>query len=152
MTVIGQLAVIAAISFSASAITWKVSGPPRRDVVCDPATLKPHEICLAQVMEKWQGKVLWIDARSRSDWETNGVPGSILWNLDANEDFQKFEADAMERLIEGPPVIVYCNEGNCGISMQVVERILKLEVTGEVYALHGGSGALKAAGLLKGSN
>lgn len=102
-------------------------------------------------MERWQGKVLWIDARSRKDWETNGIPGSLLWNLDSKEDFQRFEEDAMQRLVEGPPVVVYCNEGNCGISLQVVERILKLGVTEDVYALHGGSGALRTAGMLKDS-
>lgn len=151
MNVVGQLAVIAAISFSASALTWRVVGPPQRDIPCDPASLKPHEICLAQVMEKWQGKVLWIDARSRTDWEANGIPGSILWNLDPKEDFQLFEAEAMQRLVEGPVVVVYCNEGNCGTSLQVVERVLKLEVTREVYALHGGSGALRSAGMLRDS-
>jgi rhodanese-related sulfurtransferase len=152
MNAAGQLAILIGISLSASAIHYKLVGPPDRSVRCDPAALKPHEICLDEVMSRWQGKVLWVDARLRTQWQADGIPGSILWNTDAAEDALKFEADAMEHLVDSPTVIVYCGEGNCGISLQIVERILKLGVVSEVHALHGGAGTLKAAGMLKGSS
>jgi len=153
MKLIGQLAVLAAISLTAAGIHYRVVGPPERSVSCDPATLKPHEICLSEVMERWQGKVLWVDARPRKEWETDGMPGSILWNVDPAENGLKMEEEGMQHLMDAPPaVIVYCSEGNCGLSLQVVEKILKLEVVAEVHALHGGVGALRSAGLLKGSN
>lgn len=147
-----QLAVLFAVSLTASAICYRIVGPPERKVVCDPATLKPHEICIEDVMSRWQGKVLWVDARPRKDWEKDGVPGSILWNVDPAEDALKFEAEAMERFVDSPTVIVYCGEGSCGLSLQVVEKILKLGVVSEVHALHGGVGTLREAGLLKGSS
>lgn len=152
MNAVGQLAVLIGISLTASAISYRIVGPPDRSVRCDPASLKPHEICLDDVMSRWQGKVLWVDARPRKEWEADGVPGSILWNVEPSEDGLKFEADAMAHLVESPPVIVYCHEGSCGLSLQVVDKILNLGVVTEVYALHGGSGTLKAAGMLKGSN
>lgn len=152
MTAAGQLAVLFAISLGASGICYRVVGPPDRTVPCDPSQLKTHEICFSTVMERWQGKVLWVDARSRKEWEADGVPGSILWNVDPAEDALKFEADAMEHFAESPTVIVYCGEGNCGLSLQVVEKILKLGVVSEVHALHGGAGTLRTEGLLKGSS
>ncbi len=153
MRLIGQLAVLTGISLTASAIHFRISGPPERRVSCDPSNLKAHEICLDQVMARWTGKVLWVDARSRKEWQADGVPGSILWSLDPAEDAFKFEEDAMNHLMEEPPaVIVYCGEGNCGLSHQVVEKILKFDVTKDVYALRGGVGALRAARMLKGSN
>lgn len=153
MRLIGQLVVLTAISLSASAIHFRLAGPPDRRVSCDPSTLKAHEVCLDQVMARWQGKVLWVDARSRKEWQADGVPGSILWSLDPAEDAFKFEEDVMNHLMEEPPaVIVYCGEGNCGLSHQVVGKILKLDPTRNVLALHGGVGALRAARMLKGSN
>jgi rhodanese-related sulfurtransferase len=142
-----QTAVIAGAALVASAVTFKIAGPPERGVVCRQDALKPGEICLEEVTRRWEGKVLWIDARQRVDWEKNGVPGSILWNL--MEDQQAFEAVAMERLVEGLPVIIYCDSASCGVSAQVAVKIRALEVAPEVHSLHGGAEALKAAGMLK---
>lgn len=142
-----QTAIIAGVALVASAVTFKIAGPPERGVVCRREALKPGEICLGDVTQRWDGKVLWIDARQRADWEKNGVQGSILWNL--TEDQQAFEAAAMERLVEGLPVIVYCDSASCGVSAQVAAKIRALEVAPEVHSLHGGAEALKAAGLIK---
>lgn len=150
MNVATQVVAITAIALLAARFNFQLVGPPLRDVPCDPAQLKPGEICLADVMSRWQGNVLWIDARPRAEWMADGVPGSILWNLDSKEDANAFEAEAMNHLLEGKPVIVYCSEGNCGVSSEVAAKVRKLELAPEVHALFGGSGALKAAGMLKG--
>jgi rhodanese-related sulfurtransferase len=147
MNLVVQTAVIAGAALVASAMTFKIAGPPERGVVCRQDALKPGEICLEEVTRRWEDKVLWIDARQRVDWEKNGVPGSILWNL--TEDQQAFEAVAMERLVEGLPVIIYCDSASCGVSAQVAAKIRALEVAPEVHSLHGGAEALKAAGMLK---
>ncbi|MGC4015922.1 MAG: rhodanese-like domain-containing protein [Luteolibacter sp.] len=148
-----QAALIAGISTLAAVTNLRISGPPTRDVPCRQEELKPHEICLVTVKERWQGKVLWIDARPRREWEIDGLPGSLLWNLDPHEDANAFEAAVMEKLVDAPPaVVVYCSEGNCGVSSQIAERILKLGVTDQVFALKGGVGALRADGMIKGSN
>jgi rhodanese-related sulfurtransferase len=118
--------------------------------ICDLATLKPGEVCLQQVPANTN--VLWVDARLRKDWEKTGVPGSILWNLDPAEDMQAFEAEAAMRIMESPRVIVYCGDENCGISHQVADRILSLQLNAEVSVLRGGWRALKEAKRVKDSN
>ena len=142
-----QTTVLAGAALVASAVTFKIAGPPERGVICRQESLKPGEICLEDVMRRWDGKVLWIDARQRNDWEKNGVPGSLLWNL--TEDQQAFEVAAMERMVEGLPVIVYCDSASCGVSAQVAAKIRALDVFPEVHSLHGGAEALKATGMLK---
>lgn len=141
-----QFATIIGLSLAAAGGTYLVKGAPARKLACDPAELKQDEICLQQVPDS----VLWIDARPRAEWEKNGVPGSILWNLDASEDAQAFEAEAAMRIVENPNVVVYCSNENCGISRQVADKILRLDLGAEVKVLRGGWQALDDAGRIKG--
>lgn len=146
----GQLAAIAIISLAAAGGTFWIKGPPARTFVCDPATLKPDEVCLQQIAP--DARILWVDARLRKDWEKTGLPGSLLWNLDPTEDMQAFEAEAAMRIMETPRVIVYCGDENCGLSRQIAERIRSLQLGAEVSVLHGGWRALNDAGRIKSSN
>jgi rhodanese-related sulfurtransferase len=150
MNVAGQLAAIGFISLAAAAGTWFIKGAPVRSYLCDPATLKPGEVCLEQISP--DAKVLWVDARLRKEWEKNGMTGSVLWNLDPAEDVQAFEAETALRIMETPRVIVYCGDENCGISSQVAERIRGLQLGAEVSVLRGGWRALSDAGRIKDSN
>ena len=141
---IRQLVTIACISCSAAATTFWIHGPPQRAFVCDPATLKTGEVCLEQIPAN--SKILWVDARSRRDWEKTGIAGSILWNIDPAEDMQAFEAEAAMKIMETPRVIVYCGDENCGLSHQVAARIRALQLGAEVSVLRGGWSALRDAG------
>jgi rhodanese-related sulfurtransferase len=142
-----QLAVIAGIALLAAAATFWIKGPPSRAYYCDPSSLKAGEICLKDV--PIEAEVLWVDARSRADWEKSGVPGSLLWNLDPAENMQAFEAACAERILATPRVIVYCGDENCGVSRQIAECILGLDLGAEVSVLRGGWRALNEAGRSK---
>jgi rhodanese-related sulfurtransferase len=144
MKATSQLAVLAAIAIAAAATTWLVKGPPARSVACDPASIAPDEICIDQIPP--DAAVLWVDARPRTEWSKNGMPGSVLWNLDSTEDIAAFEAEAAMRIIETPRVIVYCGDENCGVSRQVADRIRALGLDAEVFVLFGGWTALMEAG------
>ena len=136
-----QIAIMIGIAASAASITWFLKDPnskPALIVHCDPALLKPDEICFDQVM----GNVLWVDARSRDEWQKNGYPNSILWNLDPKEDALKMEADAAMKIGDYKRVVVYCSSQACGTSREVAKRIRKLDFGPEVKALHGGYPAL----------
>jgi rhodanese-related sulfurtransferase len=139
-----QLAIIAAISLAAAGLTYLVKGPPARSHLCDPATRKADEICLSEITN--QSDILWVDARSRGAWQKNGLPSSILWNLDPTEDMQAFEANNAEKIAAAQRVVIYCGDENCGISRQVAERIRKLDLGPQVLVLNGGWRALKDAG------
>jgi rhodanese-related sulfurtransferase len=143
-----QLTAVVGISALGAGGTYLIKGPPVRTLVCDPARLKPDEVCLSQVTEP----VLWIDARLRREWEMDGLPGSLLWNTDPKEDLAIFEATVAERLLETPRVVVYCGDESCGISRQVADRIRALGLAEEVKVLHGGWRTLSEAGRIKGSN
>ncbi|RYD37351.1 MAG: rhodanese-like domain-containing protein [Verrucomicrobiaceae bacterium] len=143
-----QLLMVVGLAAAGAGGTYFAKGPPVRTLVCDPATLKPGEICLEQVQEP----VVWIDARPRKDWQANGLPGSILWNLDGAEDAAAFEAEAMQKLFENPKAVVYCSNEDCGVSQQVAEKIRKLDPEFDVKALRGGWQALKDAGRVRDSS
>ena len=98
-------------------------------------------------MGEWQGRVLWVDARLRAEWQRDGMAGAALWNLDASENMAAFEAEVATRMLDGLRVVVYCDNENCGISRQVAERIKALQLGNEVFVLHGGWSALAAAKL-----
>ncbi|PAW67463.1 MAG: hypothetical protein B9S30_07060 [Verrucomicrobiia bacterium Tous-C5FEB] len=138
-----QLAIIAAISLAAAGLTYLVKGPPARSHLCDPATRKSDEICLSEITDP--NGILWVDARSRGAWQKNGLPDSILWNLDPTEDMQAFEANNAEKIAAAQKVVIYCGDENCGTSRQVAERIRKLDLGPQVLVLNGGWRALKDA-------
>ena len=150
MNAIAQLAAVSAFALAAAGGTWLVKGPPQRTLPCDPAKIAADEVCIEQIPA--DSAVLWVDARSRAEWRKNGLPGSVLWNLDPAEDLNAFEAETAMRIAETPRVIVYCGDENCGVSRQVAKRILEIGLTDDVKVLHGGWRALEAAGRVTGSN
>ncbi len=145
-----QLTAVAGLSLAAAGATWLVKGAPGTAAVrifkCDPAGIKGDEICLADVPDN----VLWIDARPRSEWEENGMEGSVLWNLDPTEAQPAFEAAVATAIVESQAatVVVYCGSEACGTSRQIAARINGLGLGPDVRVLYGGWDALK----LRGSN
>lgn len=137
-----QIALLIAISVSAAGVSWltRDKNPKTPPVpVCNPKSIKPDEICFDQVPQN----TLWIDARSRREWQQNGYPNSILWNLDSSEDANKMEADAVFKIAESQLVVVYCSSQSCGTSRQIADKIRSLDLGTEVKILHGGYPSLR---------
>lgn len=135
-----QFSIIAGFTLAAAGATWLMDPPSEpKSVVCDPALIEPYQICLSDVPED----VLWIDARSRSEWEQNGLEGSILWNLDPDENGTQLEAEAAMRIIAAPLVVVYCGSEACGTSRQIAEMARALDLGPPVKALFGGWDAIR---------
>jgi rhodanese-related sulfurtransferase len=147
MNALAQLATIAVMSLAAAGGTFLIKGPPQRALRCDPAAIQPDEVCLEQIPA--DAAVVWVDARSRAEWEKNGLPGSVLWNLDPAEDAPAFEAAVAMKIVETPRAIVYCGDENCGVSRQVAARIREIGLEVEVSVLHGGWRALNDAGRVR---
>jgi len=136
-----QLAVLIGISAAAAGLTWTIKGPPEKTTVleCVPEQLEEDEICLKDVT----GNVLWVDARSRKEWQDNGLENSVLWNLDPKEDQQQFEAETALRVLDAELVVVYCGSAACGTSRQIADRIRNLELGPPVKVLFGGWDSIK---------
>ncbi len=145
MNAVAQFAAVAGLSLAAAGATWLAKGRPSvpvpKVVRCDKSLLQADEICLADIPED----VLWIDARPRSEWEENGLEGSVLWNLDPKEDDQAMEAGAVTRIFESeaPLVVVFCGSEACGTSRIIADRIRNLSLGPSVKVLHGGWDALR---------
>ena len=138
-----QAMVIGAVAMLGSLAVWKMAGPPTR--------LQPDEVELATVLNEWNGEVLWVDARSRAEWQGNGVGGSVLITLDPAEDFDGLIAEALPKLVSHSRLVVYCSEPGCGSSRQVVQRLEAADLGLKCFALHGGVQKLIEAGLVSGS-
>jgi rhodanese-related sulfurtransferase len=138
-----QFVAVGAISLAAAGGSWLLRKPPveKPAFVCDHAKLRDDEICLADV----KGNVLWVDARSRSEWMENGLEGSILWNMDPKEDVNLFEAEALPRIAAAEMVVIYCGSEKCGTSREVAGRIRKMDIGPQVKVLHGGWDAIKGS-------
>jgi rhodanese-related sulfurtransferase len=155
MRALAQAVAIGGASLAAAGGTFWIRGGPDRSpevVECDPAALKSDELCLETVIAEGVETFLWIDARSRAEWQASGYPGSLLWNLDADEDMNAFAADVVPLMVEGPKVLVYCGSESCGLSREVANHIRKLDLGNEIFVLYGGWQALQAAGLVSAPN
>jgi len=143
MNALTQFAAVCAISLAAAGGSWLLRKAPveKPAFTCDPTKLRDDEICLADV----KGKVLWVDARSRSEWQKNGLKGSILWNMDPKEDANLFEAEALPHIAAAELVVIYCGSKKCGTSREVAGRIRKMDIGPPVKVLHAGWDAIKGS-------
>lgn len=148
-----QLVTILALSAAGAVATWKIAAPPvAGPLACDPAALEPIEICLDTVRNEWpEGSFLWIDARTEAEWRHDGLPGSLHLTTTAGANFEEQVEKNFEKIATATRAVVYCGDVGCGLSKEVAKR-LPAYGPKEVRALHGGTAALRAAGMLKDSS
>ena len=149
-----QTLIIVAVALAGSLVVYFVKGPPAR--------LTNDEVKLTTVVNDWDGDVLWVDARKREEWKRNGLPGSVLINLESDEDFDSMIAEALPRINQAKRIVIYCGDSGCGTSHEVSKRLCGygLGVKGdrtksdpaangpEIYVLYGGWDTLAKAGLV----
>jgi rhodanese-related sulfurtransferase len=142
-----QLLAVIGIATAGAGATRLILGPPDRGVVCDPAKLEPHEVCLESLAPGTPG-ILWVDARPRAEWQRDGVPGSVLVTDHSAENLDALIAEAFPKLLEAKQVVVYCSDIGCGSSKAIANILRDLKAGPEVVFLHGGWRALAAAGMV----
>ena len=138
-----QALVIGLVEVLGALVLWRVEGPPQR--------LADDEVELATVLGEWGGDVVWVDARKRVEWEKNGLPGSVLVNTDAAENFDTMVAEALPKLAPAERVVVYCATAGCDTSREVAKRLREYQIGPRCYALYGGLRSLIEAGLISDS-
>jgi len=121
------------------AVVWGLLTP--KPVIWDPEVLKEGEVRLAEVLQSGE-EILWIDARSESDYNKEHIPGAILLNEDRwDELFMQFMMSGRWR--PGVKIVVYCGSSGCQASHAVAERLTKKSGIPNVWVLKGGWEAWK---------
>lgn len=91
-------------------------------------------------IHKEQSQALWVDARSRADYEKEHVPGAVLLNEDEWDICLPAVLAAWQ---PGQRIIVYCSDRGCRASESVARRLKTLDLT-PVFVLDGGWDAWRA--------
>lgn len=79
--------------------------------------------------------VLWLDARSRDEFEEAHIPGALLMN---EEDWDNLFFDLVAVWDPDVPVVVYCGGGQCQASHAVAERLRSELGSENIFILKGG--------------
>lgn len=86
-------------------------------------------------VEALEGAVLWVDARSETEYAERHAPGAILLNED------QWGAGFEELILNWSPdrtVVVYCNAASCHASEAVAMRLRRELGADNIYFLEGG--------------
>ena len=123
--------------------------PERPALYLVPNQLRDDEIMLNKVLE-WEADrgVVWIDARSRANFDKSRVEGAYL--LNEMEDFYSLLEPIWSEIQNKSdlPFIVYCSSESCLASRKVAEKLRESVGVSEVYILKGGEKSLTERGLL----
>lgn len=105
--------------------------------------LRDDEVSMKVIQERWQGKVLWIDARIQEQYDAGHVPGAVLLN-EQHFDEQLF---GLLDTLQGntKPVIVYCNAAKCDASRKILEHLKQVLPIENAFVLKGGWNAWQQA-------
>jgi rhodanese-related sulfurtransferase len=132
---LGQAAVIVLAGILAAAGThflhpkapaWYVTQEP----------LKEGEVSMALIWERWQGDVLWVDARPRKEYESGHVPEAMLLN---EQEADQLLFDYFEKLQDNKkPIVVYCGSEACQASRKIAEYLRERLPGTEIWVLKGG--------------
>lgn len=109
-----------------------------------PAWTRPgakNEIDLPAVVQ-WGSRVLWVDARTRAQFDHGHIPGAVLLNEDEWERLLDGFLDAWRR---DSVVVIYCSSLSCDASREVAARLKKEAQIENVYVLKGGWETWQAA-------
>lgn len=128
---------------------------PRRLPPCVQEKLPEGHICLENLRSEWKDRVVWIDARSESDFEVNHLmfPDNRMFPIRKGAALQQLMDAAIERMVEAAErnecIVVFCTSG-CTSSDEIADELRGLGlVTAPIYVLEGGWPVLKASGMVK---
>jgi len=136
----------AAIILTAGVLILK-GAPKKNDIPVKQMELTQEEldqgyVTYTMVQDDWQGKVLWVDARSRREWMHDGAEASVLLNGDSKESWDELMAEAFPKLAsaaeQGKKVVVYCAQTGCEDSYFVAQALRREGLVEHVYILKGG--------------
>jgi rhodanese-related sulfurtransferase len=130
------LIILLAASAAWATYTWHPRAPALY-LVQEP--LRNDEVSMQVIQERWQGKVLWIDARIQEQYDAGHIPGAVLLN---EQDFEHQLFDLLDTLqTNTKPIILYCSAAKCDASRTILERLKQTLPIENAFVLKGGWGA-----------
>src|ERR1700691_6631916 len=116
MTAVRQAGLILLIAVGLAGVTPAVH-PKRPSFLAPPPD--PNEVTLAQT-KQWPGIVLWVDARSESEFASEHVTDAICLNFENwTEQFPKF----LDHYNPGQKVVVYSSATSCQLSREIADKL-----------------------------
>ncbi|MDH4452346.1 MAG: rhodanese-like domain-containing protein [Verrucomicrobiota bacterium] len=135
-----------ALLLLASAAAWATHAwhprAPALYIVQEP--LRDDEVSMQVIQERWNGDVLWIDARIQEQFDAGHVPGALLLNEQKFDEHLFGHLDALQANTK--PIIIYCSAAKCEASRHVLERLKQTLPVENAFVLKGGWQALQASG------
>ncbi len=127
---------------------------PGRLPACRQEQLPEGRICLDTLHAQGISKVIWIDARSESDYEINHLmlSDNRAFPIRAGAQYEQQVDAAIDRLVSaaerGEKVVVFCTR-DCSSAETIADRLRGLGmIDAPIYVLEGGWDALKQDGTL----
>ena len=120
---------------------------------CVQAELPEGRMCLETVRARYGDKIVWVDARSESDFEINHLMfnDNRMFPIRPGARMQEQVDAAAERMFrageQGECILVFCTN-SCTSSEDVAKELRSLDFGAPVYVLEGGWDVLKAAGMV----
>jgi len=147
LRILWQSALILALGAAGAWATWKWH-PDRPELyLVSEDTAGPNEITVADALalEK-QGRLVWLDARVRSEFDKGHVPGAFLLNLYEWVDLMRPVIEKLQEFPEYPVIVVYCDSQKCTASKEIRQNLLDTGLGDlDIRVLHGGWPAWQAA-------
>jgi len=105
--------------------------------------LRNDEVSMQVIAQRWQGRVLWIDARPQEQFDAGHVPEALLLNEQKFDDQLFNYLDILQTNTK--PIIVYCSGAKCEASRHVLERLKQTLPIENAFVLKGGWNAWQQA-------
>lgn len=127
-----EAAFVATIALLPASISWARWQASSKD-------LAPYEVTLGDQRIS-TSNVVWVDARSRADYDNGHIVGAILLN---EENWDSLLGSVFQAWQPETPIVVYCNAG-CQSSEKIAQRLREMGIE-PVYYLRGGYDTWKKA-------
>ena len=117
---------IFALILLAAMLAWISSGLSR-PLLIDQVSL--------QTAQSWGDSALWLDARTKSDYQTEHIPGALSLHMD---HWQENIIAVQRQAGDKKKIVVYCYSAACNAALLVARRLHKEIGLQNVVVMHGG--------------
>jgi 3-mercaptopyruvate sulfurtransferase SseA len=112
---------------------WHPRAPQLYEVLEPPVQ---GEVSVAEVAERWQNNVLWVDARSEEAYAKGHIDAAILINEQHRDAQVLANIEAIQDMTK--PMVIYCDGHACQASHKVRSYFIEHMGHPNIWVLKGG--------------